>query len=126
VWEARILARQFKAYGISDAPIVSLRQDWDSNLEVVEGKWNTAARPFVRAGTTTLLSSSQWLSELPLNTWLRLRLVYEPALTRASLYVNGTLRTQVTVNLNASRTTNFTLLMGNFDGDIDEVGVWRE
>lgn len=126
VWEARILARQFKAYGISDAPIVSLRQDWDSNLEVVEGKWNTAARPFIRAGTTTLLSSSQWLSELPLNTWVRLRLVYEPALTRASLFVNGSLRSQVNVNLNASRTTNFTLLMGNFDGDIDEVGVWRE
>lgn len=125
VVEARILARQFKAYSVGDLPVVSLRQNWDASLEVVDGKWNTSRRPSVKAGNAVLLTSTQWLNQLPLNTWLKVRMSYEPSTSLARLWVNDIQVSQATVTLNASRTNAFSLVVGNLDGDIDELAVWR-
>lgn len=126
VVEARMLARQFKAYSVGDLPVLSLRQNWDASLEVLDGKWNTSRRPSVKAGNAVLLSSTQWLNQLPLNTWLKVRMSYDPSTSLARLSVNDTEVGLLTVTLNASRTNAFNLVVGNFDGDIDELAVWRQ
>ncbi len=123
-WEARVLWRGFKAYGIGDAPVISLRQEWDTCLEAVDGKWSTGRAPFVRTGKINLVASTEWKNLVPANRWVRLRLVFEAAGTKATLFVDGTVVRQQTVAFNTVRTNPFALVLGNFDGDLDDVRVF--
>lgn len=125
-WEARILWRGFKAYGIGDASVLSLRQEWDACLELVDGKWSTGRAPFARAGKTTVLATTDWKTLVPANRWAHLRFVYETATGRATLAVDGTVVRQQNLTLNAVRTTSFALVFGNCDGDLDDIRVFRQ
>ncbi len=125
-FEARILARGFKGYSVQDSAILSLRQDWDACLEILDGKWTSTRTPFARAGKTTVLPANHWNLHVPTNRWVLVRFTYDTTTARAVLTVDGVPVAQGNVSLNASRTTPFLLSLGRFDGDLDEILVFRE
>ena len=121
--EARIYSRGYKAYAISNYPIVSLYQDWDTALEVKDGKWNNPHAPTVAAGNATVLNSGQWSSAVAMNTWSKLRVTYSPG-GSTQCFINDVLISSTTANsFNPARTNPWTLTLGNFDGDLDEVRI---
>jgi hypothetical protein len=82
-FQAWLLARGFKAYGVQDSAVLSLRQDWDACLEILDGKWTSTRTPLARAGRTTVLPANQWNLHVPANRWVLVRFTYEAATARA-------------------------------------------
>lgn len=125
-FQARVLVRGFKAYGVQDSAILSLRQDWDACLEIIDGKWTSTRTPFARAGKTTVLPANQWNLQVPADRWVLVRFTYETATSRAVLAIDDVPVAQASVALNPARTTPFQFSLGHFDGDLDEILVFRE
>ena len=102
--------------------MVSLLQNYDASLQLLDGKWNTPHVPTVIAGATTFVTAAQWQNAAGANAWHALKLTFD-ATGVASCYVDGTLVSSAAAKLNYTRNTVWTLTLGNFNGDIDEVRV---
>jgi hypothetical protein len=120
--DAMIYPRAYKAYSVENARVVSLFQEWDTMLEVRDGKWNSPAVPHVMAGSQTVVSPGVWAANVALDTWHHLRMTFDTD-GRARVAINGNVIGQQVVSMNIPRTGLWTLTLGNFDGDIDEVRV---
>ena len=121
--EARIFPRAYKAYSVGNYPIVSLAQDWDTRLGVLDRKWSAMRLPRVEGSRdVVLMDEAAWGSRVTLNAWHLLKITFETN-GRASVYVDGVLVGSQTVSMNVGRSGNWVLQLGNFDGDIDEVRV---
>ena len=120
--EAMIYPRAYKAYSINNYPVVALYENYDSCLEIEDGKWDSPANPFMYAGPTTLVSAAQWKAAVSTGTWHSLKMTLA-ANGIAQCTVDGNLIASGSSNFNFTRTTNWTLTLGNMDGDVDEVRV---
>ncbi|GEM_PF-3226904 len=121
--EARIFPRAYKAYSVGNYPIVSLAQDWDTRLGVLDRKWSAMRLPRVEGSRdVVLMGEATWRDRVTLNAWHVLKITFETS-GRASVYVDGVLLGSQTVSMNVGRSANWVLQLGNFDGDIDEVRV---
>jgi Glycosyl hydrolase family 9/Cellulase N-terminal ig-like domain/Concanavalin A-like lectin/glucanases superfamily len=122
--EAWIYPRAYKAYTAYNCPLVSLSQHFDSSLELEDGKWNTPPVPHIRAGATTITTPASWLTNSVIGTWQHLRMTLD-ANGLATTYLNGVVISSATTTMGHNRTNPWTLTIGNFIGDIDEVRVSR-
>ncbi len=120
--EAMIYPRAYKAYGVANYPVVALYEAYDSCLEIEDGKWDSPGNPFMYGGPTTIVTSAQWNAAVSKGTWHSLKLTVA-ANGIAQCYVDGSLVAGGTSNFNFTRTSNWTLTIGNMDGDIDELRV---
>ncbi|HEX4085297.1 MAG TPA: glycoside hydrolase family 9 protein [Chthoniobacteraceae bacterium] len=121
--EAYIYPRGYLAYGVGNYPVVGLSQQWDSSLEVEDGKWNSPACPAAGAGQSPILTSQQWCNATTLNTWHQLKLTFAKS-GNAACWIDGVQVGAVSgVKLNYQRGTPWTFTLGNFNGDIAEVRV---
>jgi len=126
--EAWIFPRSYKAYSISNAPLVSLSQsDWDDLFKLQDPTWpdlpGDPPGPAILVGTNTLVSASNWVANVSTNTWHLFRLTFDG--TQASCYIDTNLLGQAAVLCNPSRTNDWTFMVGNMDGDFDEVRISR-
>lgn len=120
--EARIYPRAYKAYSVGNYPVIDLFQHSDSRLGVQDGKWSNPRVPTVYGAAATLVTNTQWNNVVETDEWSSLKITFAPDGT-VSCYINDTLIASTTVSLNTGRTTNWTLTLGNFDGDMDEVRI---
>ena len=121
--EAYVYPTRYLAYGAGNYPVISLYQDWDSSLQLAQAKWSLPAAPSVTAGQATVLSSKQWSGLVSLNTWHHLMLTLNGK-GQVSIWIDGVkVAAGPATGMNYARTTPWTLTLGNFAGDIDEVRV---
>jgi hypothetical protein len=121
--EARIYPRAFLGYGVDNLPIISLHQDWDAHLQLEDSKWGTSPKgPRLFANGGTLANAQQWADAVALNQWHLLQISYDGAGTVSS-WIDGAPLSAITVAPNADRNRHWTLTLGNFDGDIDELHI---
>ncbi len=120
--EAQIYPRVFRGYSVNQVPVVSLVQSYDTSFQLLDGKWNTPHVPTVIAGATTFVTAAQWQAAASMNSWHALKLVFDATGT-ASCYVDGVLVSSVAAKFFYTRSTPWTLTLGNFNGDIDEVRI---
>ena len=120
--EAQFFPRAYLGYGVNQFPVISLLQNYDTSLQLLDGKWNTPHVPTVISGATTFVTAAQWQNAVSMNAWHSLKLVFDATGT-ASCYVDGNLVSSAAAKLNYARNTVWTLTLGNFSGDIDEVRV---
>ncbi len=122
-FECHFYPRAYKAYSVANQNVISLFQNYDTSLVVQDGKWNSPAVPAVLAGALTPLTAAQWNSLVTLNTWHKLKLTLD-ATGQFTVYIDGVqAATTSAAGMNFKRTTPWTLSLGNFDGDVDEVRV---
>ncbi len=123
--DVRIFARNYLGYSIDNLPIIALHQDWDSHLQLEDSKWGTApaGRGYFSSGGI-LADAQQWVEAVAPNAWHHLRISYDGSGTIA-LWIDGNLINSIPTSPNTARSTDWTLTIGNFDGDIDELLISR-
>lgn len=72
-----------------------------------------------------MLTLTEWASNLSLNTWHRIRIIYSgnnnnPTTT---IYIDGTFSKTISTPVAQGYSSPWTLTIGNFDGDVDEVMI---
>ena len=122
--DAWFFVRDFLAYGVTNAPIVSMTQGWDTSLEILDRKWDAPAVPQVRSGQTVVLNESQWQTSVQPYTWHRLSIQYD-GIGTCDVYCDGALLVSTAINPNETRLNDWSVTLGNFDGDLDEVRISR-
>ncbi len=122
--EAWIYPRAYKALAVGSYPVVSLFQNGDTSLQLEDGKWNSPPAPLVRTGATVITTPATWASSVKIGTWQHLRMTLDAA-GLVTTYLNGVAISTGTTTMASGRTTPWTLSIGNFVGDIDEVRVSR-
>lgn len=120
--EARIYPKAWKSYGVSNAPVVSLRQEWDNSLELRDGKWNSPAAPVVAGGNVVAVNSAAWTAACGFNTWHLLKVTISSG-GSIQCTLDGTVVGSGTAATWSNRTNAWILTLGNFDGDLDEVRI---
>lgn len=122
-FEAWIYPRNYKAYSKGNYSLVSIYQWWDMNFELRDGIWNSPAEPLLGVSVEQLVRSATWKSLVPRNAWSHFKMTQSPA-GEIKCYINGELiHTATITNLKYGRTTDWTMTVGNFDGDVDEVRI---
>ena len=75
--EARIYPRAYKAYGVTNVSLISLWQDYDSQLEWYDPIYPASGQPIgpyvVGSSATYVLTASQWQNAVSLNALPLLR-----------------------------------------------------
>jgi hypothetical protein len=119
-FEAWIFPRAYRAWGVDNKPILSLHQHWDSALEVYQNKWGSPAAPMVHNGTLTMLTPADWNAAVSLNSWQHFKITRN-AQSEFKIWIDGVCIHTSTSFPNYGRGNAWTLTIGNFDGDVDEV-----
>ncbi|HEV8544361.1 MAG TPA: glycoside hydrolase family 9 protein [Verrucomicrobiae bacterium] len=117
--EAMIYINSFKAYNRGNAKILSLAEDWNNSVELIE---NIYEGPMVKGGTQFSLNKEQITPALTLTNWHHVAISISKQ--GYSFRVNG----KEIGALKSSELNNWghkpaTLEIGNFDGYLDEVAV---
>lgn len=121
--EAWIYPRAWKTDSGGNAQfIVSLKQDSDTQWALYYTPQQTPNAPQLFASCCAMLSNTDLNTLLSLSTWhqLTIRLGTDGV---TSAYIDGVLRATSANAPNYDRTSNWTLTLGHFDGDIDEVRI---
>lgn len=120
--EARIYPRAYLAYSIGDLPVIALHQEWDTHLQLEDSKWSSG--PAFSANGGTLADTQQWATSVTPNAWHRIQISFDGTHT-IKLWIDGILTNTVELEPNIDRSNDWTLTLGNFDGDLDEVHISR-
>jgi hypothetical protein len=121
--EARIYPRAYLGFSVDNVPIAALSQEHDTGYALADQKWGSAPKgPVVGANGSDFVTAAVWAAAAPVNQWSLLRITYDGN-SLVECHVNDTLIGSVYDEPNASRTNDWNLLLGNFDGDIDEVRI---
>ena len=121
--EVRIYPRAYLGYSVDSVPIAALYQEYDTGYALVDQKWGSAPKgPVVGANGSDFVTAAAWAAAAPVDQWSLLRITYDGN-SLVECHVNDTLVGAVYDEPNASRTNDWNLLLGNFDGDIDELRI---
>jgi hypothetical protein len=121
--EAMIYPRAYKAYSYGNYAVIQLYENYDACLQILDGKWDSPPNPFMYGGASTIVTATQWANAVSIGTWHYVKMTLATTGVVACS-VDGTLVSSGTVsNFNYSRTTPWTLSIGNLNGDIDELRV---
>ncbi|MGK0186640.1 MAG: mono/diheme cytochrome c family protein [Verrucomicrobiales bacterium] len=120
--EARIFPRAYLGWSIGNLPILTLTQDWDSSLELRDKIWSSERAPSIRTGIYELVTSTQWKTLAPVGQWSTVALSYD-GIGAVECRINGTVAGTTAWQPNLSRSNDWVLTLGNFDGDIDDVHI---
>jgi endoglucanase len=126
--EARIYVRAYKSYDRTNSPIIELHQDWNAELKLYDNKYPVQGEPIgptVNGSlSTVIVNATQWQNAVPLNAWRKFKLTFAADGT-ARCYINDTQIGTAMTSIDAARNSppTWTITLGNFDGDIDEVRI---
>lgn len=120
--EAWIFPRDYKAWANGTAQILSLHQNWNSSHSIQQDKWLQPSRPFIKAGSQTILSNNDWDTHLKPNCWQHIRLA-QTSTGLAKLWIDDVLIVSVPAATSASRTDAWVFSIGSIDADFDEVRI---
>jgi len=123
--EAKFHVNAFKGYGVAAAEIIKLNCGWDAQMMVVQDKWG--AKPLIRSGAGREVVSAAVLNPYwPLGMEHHVRIILDVHQSR--VWIDGRLINTITATgdlakWNRSGVTS--LVMGSFDGTIDNVVMRR-
>ncbi|MCB1094028.1 MAG: DUF1929 domain-containing protein [Verrucomicrobiae bacterium] len=120
--EARIFPRRYLGWSVDNLPVLTFTQDWDSSLELRDKIWSSERAPNIRAGIYEIVTSTQWTTLAPIGQWSTLALSYDGVGT-VECRINGAVAGSTAWQPNLSRSNDWVLTLGNFDGDLDDVHV---
>lgn len=120
--EARIFPVKWLAYSHDVYSILRLYQHWDSSLGLVQDKWLLPDAPRIMTGSHTALSNSNAATLLVKNQWNHLKLCRTSRGT-TTLSINGTPLPEVLTPTHNARTSDWSLIIGNFQGYVDELHI---
>ena len=120
--EARFYPRQYLGYSNGNYPILSLNQNWNSNFEIRDSKWGSPHGPSMRTSNVQVISNQQWADNVTLNQWHHLQVLFDGT-DKVEFYLNGSLLGSVTRAPHIQRSNSWQLVLGNFDGDMDELRI---
>jgi hypothetical protein len=126
--EARIYVRGYKAYSRANASLICLieNQQWDAQFQLYDPIWPASGQPigpFIAGATTThIVEPAPWQNAVSLNTWHNFKLTFAVDGT-AKVYIDGNLVNTVLTSVAVWRTDPWQIILGNFDGYIDEVRI---
>jgi len=124
--EARIFVRGYKAWNRANARIISLYEDWDARFEIYDPIYPASGQPIgpTVAGyqNDIITTASQWQNAVSLNAWHKFKLTFAADGT-ANCYIDGNLVSSLVTSMYVPRSSAWTITLGNFDGDIDELRI---
>jgi len=119
--EARIYPRAYK--DVDQALLLfTLDQDYDANWSIYYTPPTPNFPQIEGPQASLLLNGTNWPQVITANTWHSLKITLDGAGT-SRVYVDGTLQGSSSTAPNYGRSGNWTIRMGDFDGDIDEVRI---
>ncbi|MFA5104311.1 MAG: putative Ig domain-containing protein, partial [Candidatus Margulisiibacteriota bacterium] len=97
--------------GLANVALLQIYQDYDSQINALyQGQWDYDAKV------------EGWLSEISAEVWTHVAVIYNGS--QISYYQNGQLKQgPVNKSFNVGRTNGFSVVIGNFDGYIDNVRI---
>jgi hypothetical protein len=121
--DARIFPRAYR--GASAQQIFSLRQTSDSQFSTYYNANISPKAPGFYTHGTLVVKPDEWQANVSLNSWHNIRITYtlvgnNPTTT---VYIDRTFKKTVPTPVVRTYTVPWTLYIGNFDGDIDEVRI---
>lgn len=119
---ARILPMRWLAYGRDSYPILRLYQHWDSSLGLTQDKWLLPDAPRLMVGSNQVLSNSIVAGALVLNRWNELK-ICRTARGTTIVTINGIPFQEVLTPTHLARTSDWSLVIGNFQGYVDELHI---
>ncbi|MEZ5327257.1 MAG: putative Ig domain-containing protein [Verrucomicrobiales bacterium] len=122
--EARVFVRNYLGWGVENLPIVFLHQEWDSHYGLQDRKWGDPRGANIMANAQEVLTAQQVNSLMSPGQWHHLQISYDGA-SEIKTWIDGALVARVDKPPHPSRTNDWTLTLGNFDGDVDEVILRR-
>jgi hypothetical protein len=119
--ETRIYPRAYQ--NSTAAYLFELYQDFDTFWTVYTPGTSNPNNPQVYGPSgSIMLSATDWNQLVTLNTWHAIKITVAANGT-SQLYIDGTLAGTSNVSPNYGRTSNWTLHLGDFNGDLDEVRI---
>ena len=119
--EFRLYVRSYLAWGVANREVVGLRQHWDTSFSIHDRRWAYPRNPNVISCNQEVVTSAVWEQKVAPLAWNAVKLTFDGSVVK--LWVNGELVGTRDVVPNFDRNQEWTLLIGNFDGDIDEFRV---
>lgn len=120
--ETRIYPRRYLGFSYGNVPILSLSQNWNSSFEVRDTKWGSPHAPSARTSNVEVVSNQVWADNMTLNQWHHLQILFD-GVDQIQLFLNGNLLGFATRQPHLQRSNKWTLELGHFDGDIDELRI---
>jgi transcriptional regulator CtsR len=126
--EARFYVRAYKAYSVGHGAIIQLHQDWDAKFELMDPMWPQSGQPIGYPQVNgrewdVIVTATQWRDSVSFNAWHKFKLTFA-ADGMARCYIDDVQIGSLQTSVNVARTTpSWTVKLGNFDGDIDEVRI---
>jgi hypothetical protein len=121
--EARVYPRAWTTDAGGNAQfVISLKQDPDTQWVLYYAPQQTPDAPQLFASCCAVLSNTNLNTLLSLSTWHQLTIRLDTNGV-TSAYIDGVLRATSANAPNYGRTSDWTLTLGHFDGDIDEVRI---
>jgi hypothetical protein len=119
--ETRIYPRAYQSS--TAAYLLEFYQDYDTFWTIyTPGTSNPNIPQVYGPSASIMLSATGWNQLVTLNTWHSIKITVAANGT-SQLYIDGTLAGSSNVSPNYGRTSNWTLHLGDFDGDFDEVRI---
>ncbi|MFT5854447.1 MAG: putative repeat protein (TIGR03806 family), partial [Verrucomicrobiales bacterium] len=123
--DARIRPDAWLAYGVNNVAVIAFHQEWNSHFVIEDSKWGSNPKgPDVVSSGATLLTAQQWASSVTLGQWHQVRVEYDGD-EMVSCIIDGVTISSVAMPPDIDRNTPWTLSLGNFDGDLDELYITR-
>ena len=121
--DARIFPRAYK--GDSGQQIFSLWQASDSQFSTYYDPNRSPNAPGFYTHRTLVVTPDEWQASVSLNSWHNIRITYTPlGNATTTVYIDRTFKKTVpTPVVQTYPLLPWTLYVGNFDGDIDEVRI---
>ncbi len=122
VIEAWICPLAYKAYGKSNDPVVAISQGWNSRLGIYQDMWLKPSCPTVAADTSTFATNAQWNAAVKPGTWQHLKIMRK-ADGGFEFWLDSVLLASAPASGVNGGTGDWTLVLGNFDGLLDDVRI---
>ncbi len=120
--EARIFVRAYQTdEATPNAAILQLVQDYDAQLTLRDSRYHSPTGPKLFGPVeAVVVESSEW-NAVTMNAWHRLLITLD-ATNIVTCYLDGIqIGESIVAPTNRQRVGDWTLVIGNFDGDVDEV-----
>jgi hypothetical protein len=123
----RIFVRAVKGSGLIYLLHLARQQSADAAEWSIYHTENTQQTPQIAGPReAVVIDRVQWQQFLTLNTWHQIRITVSPEVNGQNLtrvFIDGTERGSRNVQAPSYGTANWTLTVGHFDGDIDELRI---
>ena len=122
-FEFRFYVKSYRAYHVAGYSLISIKQNYDTHMEVFQGNNDVNAK-FQISTDDAVIDTVSWASNVLTHRWYKFKATYKHSNPEYKAYINDQhVATYTGSGMNASRTSAISLMLGRFEGYIDEVRI---